>query len=672
MDAPRLFHLTGANGALPPITGRDLRPALFARLRDLTRLRYDFPIVLVDGDPAVATLSGLFDLALDEIGPNHRARRLLRGLEREIRALLRDGAGGTFSALWDLALVALVARADEQVRLDVLALRSAFRVDGELVECDAALPGRFVRHLWRRAEAERAKAMGRDIDLLASRLEELVRADYLRSEIGRTAPALRSAVGAPHQGLFDFDTMARLLAKPSGPIALSDARRQRIATALAVLRGQHFFGDRAWSFAFERIDLALAAVRERLPLMADLVRAMGVAELELTGAYVEATHDPLFAAFDESGLAQEDVARFPRYLVCVGADDSDTRALLLEALTSGASMKVLLAVDDVFGLGGRLATTAVGLGDAFVVQCASAGLFRAAGAVQAALAYSGASLMSVFTGHGGPIPAYLVSAAAAESRAFPTFSYDPDRSPDIGGRLSLDGAPQPERAWPVHPFTYADDELQRVAEPLAVTPVDLVLCDPSLAGCFAEVPRSAWTADLMPAATCLGPESAGAEGVPFVWAVDGDERLHRLVVDERVMRDARRMADAWARLGELAGSRASVTAPVAPFAEPAPAPPTASVAEPADAPAETARASDDPYIETARCTTCNECTNLNSRLFAYNENRQAYVADPSAGTYRELVVAAEGCQVAIIHPGKPRDPKETGLDELLARAEPFR
>ena len=43
----------------------------------------------------------------------------------------------------------------------------------------------------------------------------------------------------------------------------------------------------------------------------------------------------------------------------------------------------------------------------------------------------------------------------------------------------------------------------------------------------------------------------------------------------------------------------------------------------------------------------------------------------SAGTYRQLVEAAESCQVAIIHPGKPRNPNEPGLDELLERAKPF-
>ena len=87
--------------------------------------------------------------------------------------------------------------------------------------------------------------------------------------------------------------------------------------------------------------------------------------------------------------------------------------------------------------------------------------------------------------------------------------------------------------------------------------------------------------------------------------------------------------------------------------------------------AQPAKSSDEPYIETARCSTCNECTQINDRMFAYNDNKQAYIADADAGTYRELVEAAESCQLAIIHPGKPRNPGEPGLEELIKRAEPF-
>jgi ferredoxin len=80
---------------------------------------------------------------------------------------------------------------------------------------------------------------------------------------------------------------------------------------------------------------------------------------------------------------------------------------------------------------------------------------------------------------------------------------------------------------------------------------------------------------------------------------------------------------------------------------------------------------DEPFIESARCTNCNECIQINGKMFAYNENKQAYIVDVDAGTFRQLVEAAEGCQVSIIHPGKPRNPKEPGMDDLIRRASQF-
>ncbi|MEE8361028.1 MAG: ferredoxin, partial [Gemmatimonadales bacterium] len=70
-------------------------------------------------------------------------------------------------------------------------------------------------------------------------------------------------------------------------------------------------------------------------------------------------------------------------------------------------------------------------------------------------------------------------------------------------------------------------------------------------------------------------------------------------------------------------------------------------------------------------TTCDECTNINNRLFAYDDKKQAYIKDPRAGTFKELVQAAEKCPVEIIHPGTPLNPKEKGLEKWIKRAEPF-
>ncbi|HEX9690867.1 MAG TPA: 2-oxoacid:acceptor oxidoreductase family protein [Gemmatimonadales bacterium] len=79
----------------------------------------------------------------------------------------------------------------------------------------------------------------------------------------------------------------------------------------------------------------------------------------------------------------------------------------------------------------------------------------------------------------------------------------------------------------------------------------------------------------------------------------------------------------------------------------------------------------EPYIETARCTTCDECTRLNNQMFAYDTNKQAYIKDARAGTFKEIVQAAERCPVAIIHPGTPLNPKEKNLDKWVKRAEQF-
>jgi ferredoxin len=115
-------------------------------------------------------------------------------------------------------------------------------------------------------------------------------------------------------------------------------------------------------------------------------------------------------------------------------------------------------------------------------------------------------------------------------------------------------------------------------------------------------------------------------------------------------------------------------APVAaaPAAAPGPAPEESTPAPPtAEEEPEESLSLDEAYIETVRCTSCNECTNLNGQIFAYNGEKQAFIKDASAGPYRDMVTAAEKCPVRIIHPGKPLNPDEPGLDELLERAKPF-
>ena len=86
----------------------------------------------------------------------------------------------------------------------------------------------------------------------------------------------------------------------------------------------------------------------------------------------------------------------------------------------------------------------------------------------------------------------------------------------------------------------------------------------------------------------------------------------------------------------------------------------------AEAPA--AAAGGEAWIESAMCTSCDECIRINNRIFAYNENKQAYVKNAKGGPFRDLVKAAEKCTAQIIHPGAPQDPGEKDLDKLVKRA----
>ena len=561
------------------------------------------------------------------------------------------------------------------------------------------------------------------------RLSDILRAAFIHSAAGQEPDALRASVGGAHRNMFDFDAMSRLVSRRAPKDELSAPRRRRIENALEVLRRQRFFADPKASpspdaivpfdFRFEDCASVAEEFRGRLPALVETVRAMAIAELEADGRYVEADHDPFFEGFGDHSLTPADLALFPDYLVCIPPDRNAApeNANLIEMLSSGLPVKVLVETRDLleesavgaghfaFGVRSvRFAMTAMGLGGVFVVQSPSSNLLRLQGPVASGLDHRGPALFSVYSGTGDPaasVSQYLSAAAAVESRAFPPFSYDPLAGDNLAARFSLENCPQPESDWPVETFEYADEEWQRVTERLAFTFADFVLCDRRHAAHFACVPRERWNDRMRPVAEWLTlDEKAMAECVPYLWAIDAHDALHRILVDVRLIGAVRRCRTLWHRLREqggihnshaeqlLARERAAweaeqqrqieelkATAPIAGGMAQSQAGETnagavASVAT-SDEPDVPARSPDEAWIETSRCPSCNECQLINDRLFLYNENKQAYIGDLKAGTYRQLVEAAESCQVSIIHPGKPFNPNEAGLDELVARAKAF-
>jgi len=722
-----------------------LRPALFARYGALERLRYDFPLVLVEGDgdgPVLRPLTSVMDAILRETAApgaaGEKLRQLVLGLEDAIRQRVARGERDTLTNLWRTCAADLVAASNEPpfgpLATNLDRAREALRVDGLVIDCDGATPKAVLAHVWKAVHAAKAKEFRKKIDGLILRLTDILKADFTKSDEAHTPAALESSIGTSYAAAFDFHALSRVLSRGHADEGLPKERERRIHWVLFVLRSQRFYGPGRSSerkpgqpephrFIFESCAEALDAFRERLPAMLEFVKALTIAELEIENKYRAELHDPVFERFDESDLSAEQLALLPTSLVCLrdGRTDTAETVQAFEALASGLSIKVLIQTDDIlggtspepsrtaFGVGSaRLAAMAMGLNSAYVFQASSAHLCRACEGLVTGMRYDGPALFCVFSGAVETAPhvaPYLLAAAATESRAFPTFSYDPSAGPDWAARFDLTNNPQLTADWPMHRLDYEDDALQRLAEDVAFTYIDFAACDRRYARFCEPSARAEWGEDMVPASECLefSPEADGGRR-PYVLTVGPDDELRRTVVDEKIIEAARRCNDAWRRLQELAGINnshatrllareravweaerereaplpgvAEAAASAAPTAEPpaeaAAAPAEAAPAAPAAANgAEPAGEGDGPWIEISRCTTCNECTQINNRIFVYNDDMQAYIADPDGGTYREIVEAAESCQVSIIHPGKPPNPDEPNIEDLIARAEPF-
>ncbi|HXW40772.1 MAG TPA: hypothetical protein VEK75_06190 [Xanthobacteraceae bacterium] len=722
---PLVFHLTGKQ----PASGSDVlagkRPALLAAYADLTRLRYDFPLVLLEAktdDTPVRSLSNVIDDLLRRIAPpgmeSEQLRKMILRIEHEIRTLAAAGESGRLSELWDKVATKL-EEANPSFGKSVRIARAALEIDGPVLDCRTGMAADLIAHLWSAVQAAKAQKFRATASRLAVKLADILRADYLRSPAGRSAESLQAAIGPAHQALFDFTALAEVLPKASPREALPADRRRRIEWALATIKGQRFFARlpgqarpdgsaEPYSFRFDNCADAKLAYEVRLPEMVELVKAMSIAELEIDGTYSQARHDVIFSGFDAGSLNPRDRALFPDYLVTLAADQPalDTAALMT-ALSSEMPLKILVDVRDLFGdapggngsaasglRGAQFASLATGLGEVFVLQSVSSNLYQLRERIARGLGFAGPALFSVYSGApSGLLPPYLSAAAAMQSRAFPAFSYDPSAGSDLASRFSLENNPQQDADWTLHSFEYADPDMQRVRHEIAFTAVDFLACEPRYHRHFAAVARGFEAARMVPAAQWLARSPAEpSDSVPYIPTADGDGALSRVIVDDWTIGVARRCLESWRRLQESGGVHnshaerllrrekqiweeqkrqelANLSPAEAPAAIPAAPPAVPAAAEPEAA--EPARSPDEAYIETERCSSCNECTQINDKMFAYNANKQAYIADIKAGTYAQLVEAAERCQLAIIHPGKPLNTAEPGLDELAKRAEPF-
>lgn len=733
------FYLTGRrmDTRLGHVEGLALRSAQFAAYRDLHELRYDYPLVLVDSvdfASTVRSLSGVVDdlLATVAVGPDgDRIRHHAMLLERQVR-IHADAGVARLSAVWGSCVQELTGEDPDELLADSLARLTAARtVDGDLVACTSQTPRQVIGHLWGLVQRQRMGLLAARISYLRQGLQDILDAEHANSAAGLASDRLADSLGPVFEAELDVESLSRMLTERRPRLVLADSRRERVCRLLDVLTTQRFVPDgtepapaaelvERFEFAYSSSIEALAAYHDRRAATTELAKALVIAGMETDGRYREEIHDALFEKWSVEDLETDLLRLFPEYLVRVDAETMSAAesVALLEAIASGLPIKVLVQVNDLLhdsssdrrrpddGLSAwMLANAARANGDSFVMQCSSASLYHARDRIVSGSMAHGAALFVVYAGGGqwlGEVPPYLASAAATESRVFPSFVYDPAHGRTWADRFSLACNPALERDWPVRPLDYEDHELQRVALELPFTAADFWAGDARMLSHLALASEEAQGGTVVPFAEHLASDpQVWADELPYVLMISEDNRLHRVLVDRPLVRAAQRVVERWHRLQELGGVHNShvarelarqqkefeaqredlltrqAPAPAAPAGAPSSgtAPPTGTAPATADLEDDLLEPqAHDPYlpwIETARCSTCNECTMLNDRMFAYNDNRQAYIADPDAGTYAELVEAAESCQVAIIHPGKPRNPAEPGLAELIKRAEPF-
>jgi pyruvate-ferredoxin/flavodoxin oxidoreductase len=288
---------------------------------------------------------------------------------------------------------------------------------------------------------------------------------------------------------------------------------------------------------------------------------------------------------------------------------------------------------------------------------------------------------------------------AVESRAYPVFKYNPDVSVKAAEAFDLSGNPDMDKIWPSYTLKYVENGRQKSME-VAMTFADFALTEARFRKHFRRAPRDTWNENMVPLAEFLKMDATTREGkYPFIWAVDRKQQLTRVLVAETIVESCEERRDFWIMLRDIAGVRPEEkpeediesrvrTEVVSKIAQGLMKmvsgngdsleagdliPPPAGERSEEKPPVEEAPAGNamKPWLETEECTACDECIKINAKMFAYNDDKKAYIKDPEAGPYSDLVKAAEKCTAGVIHPGLPGNSTEKDLEKWIARGEKF-
>lgn len=292
-----------------------------------------------------------------------------------------------------------------------------------------------------------------------------------------------------------------------------------------------------------------------------------------------------------------------------------------------------------------------------------------------------------------------------ESRAYPFFRYNPDRGNTIQDCIDIEGNPCIDQDWPTYELKYKKPgEGTYERQEVAFTFADFAYSEARFRKHFSVVKAGSDEKEPLLLADFLRlSENDRADKMPFIWAINALEERMKIGVSETLVAASMDRLNFWNLLKDLAGKgkhqvdvagiqkqvrRDTVDLIIKDILQGAGAKVGAANRinlEPGKTSAHILPSVNDqsgvnavgnadylaPWIDSDECTTCDECIKINSQIFGYNEQKKAVILDENAGTYSDLVRAAEKCSAEIIHPGLPKNLNEPGIEKMIKRGDKF-
>ena len=469
-------------------------------------------------------------------------------------------------------------------------------------------------------------------------------------------------------------------------------------------------------------SVAMGVFEGHMAKMVEGFKTVRQAEMELAGGYDPVENGEFFSYFNWEQLSDEEWHLCPP-VVAMGGDGAMFDIgfqNLSRALMSGKPVKIMIVDTQVYSNTGGQACTSGFIGQVADMSPYGASkhgktekrkeisiigmAHRTSYVMQGSLSNVTHLLESFIDGlnsrrpalfnvyavcppeHGvGDNSAVAQSKMAVESRAFPLLRYNPDLGVTFSECSSLEGNPNLDADWISYTLDYLDEQGEKKTLSLPMTFADFALSEGRFAKQFKKAPPETWNDDMVLLADFLGLSEADREGkFPFIWSLDKKNRLIRVLVSSEMVSSCEERMQFWQQLKDVTGiSRPIVNEEAIAnrvrqeliqklstgfgiTSSDAPQPPQSVAALPVSA-----DGYEQVWVDTPECTACDECININPKMFAYNDLKKVIVLNPKAGTYLDIVKAAEKCTAAVIHPGTPWNLSEPNLDKLKQRAAKF-